>query len=159
MLADLDRARDALHAIPPDLPRDEWVRAGMAAHAAGLPFDEFDAWSAGGGNYDARAARDTWRSFKDGKGLGPGTLFKMAAQAGWSPGDKRERARYAKAPGRPAERAKAPRPGMGAAEVWQRCEPAAASHAYIEAKQGTAEGLRVVPAGDSLRIAGASVAG
>ena len=42
MLADLDRARDALHAIPPDLPRDEWVRAGMAAHAAGLPFDEFD---------------------------------------------------------------------------------------------------------------------
>lgn len=159
MLADLDRARDALHAIPPDLPRDEWVRAGMAAHAAGLPFDEFDAWSAGGGNYDARAARDTWRSFKDGKGLGPGTLFKMAAQAGWSPGDKRDRARYAKAPGRPAERTKAPRPGMGAAEVWQRCEPAAASHAYIEAKQGTAEGLRVVPAGDSLRIAGASVAG
>ena len=159
MLADLDRARDALHAIPPDLPRDEWVRAGMAAHAAGLPFDEFDAWSAGGGNYDARVARDTWRSFKDGKGLGPGPLFKMAAQAGWSPGDKRERARYAKAPGRPAERAKAPRPGMGAAEVWQRCEPAAASHAYIEAKQGTAEGLRVVPAGDSLRIAGASVAG
>ena len=89
----------------------------------------------------------------------PPRLFKMAAQAGWSPGDKRERARYAKAPGRPAERAKAPRPGMGAAEVWQRCEPAAASHAYIEAKQGTAEGLRVVPAGDSLRIAGASVAG
>lgn len=159
MLADLDRARDALHAIPPELPRDEWVRAGMAAHAAGLPFDEFDAWSAGGGNYDARAARDTWRSFKDGKGLGPGTLFKMAAQAGWSPGDKRDRARYTKAPGRPAERTKAPRPGMGAAEVWQRCEPAAASHAYIEAKHGTAEGLRVVPAGDSLRIAGASVAG
>ena len=159
MLADLDRARDALHAIPPDLPRDEWVRAGMAAHAAGLPFNEFDAWSAGGGNYDARAARDTWRSFKDGKGLGPGTLFKMAAQAGWSPGDKRDRVRYAKAPGRPAERTKAPRPGMGAAEVWQRCEPAAASHAYIESKQGTAEGLRVVPAGDSLRIAGASVAG
>jgi putative DNA primase/helicase len=159
MLADLDRARDALHAIPPDLPRDEWVRAGMAAHAAGLPFDEFDAWSAGGGNYDARAARDTWRSFKDGKGLGPGTLFKMAAQAGWSPGGKRDRARYAKAQGRPAERTKAPRPGMGAAEVWQRCEPAAASHAYIEAKQGTAEGLRVVPAVDSLRIAGASVAG
>lgn len=159
MLADLDRARDALNAIPPDLPRDEWVRAGMAAHAAGLPFDEFDAWSAGGGNYDARAARDTWRSFKDGKGLGPGTLFKMAAQAGWSPGDKRDRARYAKAPGRPAERRKAPRPGMGAAEVWERCEPAAASHAYIEAKQGTTEGLRVVPAGDSLRIAGASVAG
>jgi hypothetical protein len=98
MLVDLDRARDVLRVIPPDLPRDEWVRAGMAAHAAGLPFDELDACSAGGGSYDARAARDTWRSFKDGMGLGPGTLFKMAAQAGWSPGDKR--ARYAKAAGR-----------------------------------------------------------
>jgi hypothetical protein len=48
---------------------------------------------------------------------------------------------------------------MSAGEVWKRCEPAPASHAYIEAKQGTAEGLRMVPAGDSLRIAGASVAG
>lgn len=159
MLADLDRAREALQAIPPDLPRDEWVRAGMAAHAAGLPFDEFDAWSAAAGNYDARAARDTWRSFKDGKGLGPGTLFKMAAQAGWSPGDKRERARHAKAPGRPQAAPARGRGGMSAADVWKRCEPAAASHAYIEAKQGRPEGLRVVPAGDPLRIAGASLAG
>jgi len=35
MAADTDRARDALQSIPPDLPRDEWVRAGMAFHAAG----------------------------------------------------------------------------------------------------------------------------
>jgi hypothetical protein len=159
MLVDLDRARDALQAIPPDLPREDWVRAGMAAHAAGLPFDEFDAWSAAAGTYDARAARDAWRSFKDGKGLGPGTLFKMAAQAGWSPGDKRERARHAKAPGRPQAAPAPGRGGMSAADVWKRCEPATASHAYIEAKQGRPEGLRVLPAGDPLRIAGASVAG
>jgi putative DNA primase/helicase len=156
MLADLDRARDALNAIPPDLPRDEWVRAGMAAHAAGLPFDEFDAWSAGGGSYDARAARDTWRSFKDGKGVGPGTLFRMAAEHG---GYGRRRERPAKASARPAEPPKRGRPNPSAADVWKRCEPAAASHAYIEAKQGTAEGLRVVPAGDPLCIAGTSVAG
>ena len=37
---DLDRARNALHAIPPDLPRNDWVKVGMAAHAAGLSFDE-----------------------------------------------------------------------------------------------------------------------
>lgn len=159
MLVDLDRVRDALQAIPPDLPRDEWVRAGMAAHAAGLPFDEFDAWSAGAGTYDARAARDTWRSFKDGKGLGPGTLFKMAAQAGWSPGDRRESARHAKAPGRPPEAPARARGGMSAAEVWTRCKPAAASHAYIKAKQGRPDGLRVVSADDPLRISGASVAG
>ena len=159
MLADLDRAREALQAIPPDLPREEWVRAGMAAHAAGLPFDEFDAWSAGGGNYDARAARDTWRSFKAGKGLGPGTLFKMAAQAGWSPADKRERARYAKAPGRPQAAPARARAGMGAVDVWNRCEPAAASHGYIEAKQGRPDGLRVVPDSDPLRVNGERMAG
>ena len=61
---DLDRARDALQFIPPDLPRDEWVTVGMAAHAAGLQFDDFNAWSAAAGNYSERDARDTWRSFK-----------------------------------------------------------------------------------------------
>ncbi len=58
---DINRARDALHAIPPDLPRPEWVKAGMAAHAAGLSFDDFDSWSALADCYEAAAARDTWR--------------------------------------------------------------------------------------------------
>ena len=49
-MADTAKAIDALHAIPPDLPRDEWVRAGMAAQAAGLDFDTFNDWSAGAGN-------------------------------------------------------------------------------------------------------------
>ncbi|MBK7051616.1 MAG: PriCT-2 domain-containing protein [Rhodoferax sp.] len=43
---DTDRARDALNTIPPDLPRDQWVKAGMAFHAAGGGFDDFDQWSA-----------------------------------------------------------------------------------------------------------------
>lgn len=159
MLVDLDRARDALQAIPPDLPRDEWVRAGMAAHAAGLAFDEFDAWSNGASNYDARDARDTWRSFRDGKGLGPGTLFYMAAQHGYSAGNNRELASAASAPGRPQATPARVCAGMSTAEVWKRCTPAAASHGYIEAKQGISDGLRVVPVGDPLRIAGASVAG
>ncbi len=159
MLADLERARDALHAIPPDLSHDEWVRVLMAGSAAGLSHDDLEAWSAKGQSYNQGDFRSTMRSIKPDGGIGRGTLFKVAGQAGWSPGAKRERDRPAKAPGRPVERVKAPRPGMGAAEVWERCEPAAASHAYIEAKQGTAEGLRVVSAGESLRIAGASVAG
>ena len=48
---------------------------------------------------------------------------------------------------------------MGAAEAWARCNPAPAGHPYIRAKDGRAEGLRMVPEGDPLRIAGASVAG
>ena len=59
MAAPADRARDALQAIPPDLPRDEWVKVGMAAQAAGLDFDSFNAWSAGAGNYSERDARSS----------------------------------------------------------------------------------------------------
>jgi putative DNA primase/helicase len=157
---DLDRARDALHAISPGLPRDEWVRVGMAAQAAGLGFDDFDAWSAQADNYEARAARDTWRSFKPDGRTGAGSLFYLARAEGW--GDKGQPAARndpTKAPRRPAEPRKAPRPGMGAAEVWARCKPATDGHPYIAAKQGRSEGLRRVPDADPLRIAGASVAG
>ena len=82
MATDIERARAALQAIPSDCDRDTWVRAGMAARAAGLDFEDFDSWSAQAGNYDARAARDTWRSFKPGKGVGAGTLHRMAAEHG-----------------------------------------------------------------------------
>ena len=42
---DLNRARAALQSIPPDLPRDEWVRVLMAGQSAGLDGDELRAWS------------------------------------------------------------------------------------------------------------------
>ncbi len=162
MPADLDRARDALQFIPPDLPRDEWVTVGMAAHAAGLQFDDFNAWSAAAGNYSERDARDTWRSFKPGKGVGAGTLFKVAADHGRgrdSAANNVRQSRPTQAPTRPAAPAKAPRPGMGAAEVWARCKPATAEHGYIVEKQGNAAGLRVVPDGDLLTVAGQRMAG
>lgn len=152
---DIDRAREALHCIPPDLPREDWVRAAMAAHAAGLTFDDFDAWSAGADCYRAAAARDTWRSIKPGGGIGAGTLFRMAADHGHKPQQEAPQ----KAPTRPAGASKPARPGMGAADVWGRCAPASANHPYIAAKQGIPDGLRIVPDGDPLRIAGQSVAG
>ena len=152
----LSDARDALNSIPPDLPRDEWVKAGMGAHAAGLDFDAFDAWSAGADNYDARAARDTWRSFKAGKGIGAGTLFRMAAEHGQHMHRPQQARRKAAAP------PQMPKPGMSAAEVWARCQSATSGHPYVlEKGMGGAplEGLRVLPAGDPLRIAGQSMAG
>ena len=159
MLAETERAIDALHSIPPDLPRDEWVRAGMAAQAAGLNFDAFDSWSAGAGNYDARAARDTWHSFKPGKGVGAGTLFKLAAENGWRMGtDKPQR----QAAARPAEPQRNPSPGMSPADVWERCEAATNSHPYIGQKQAAGvplDGLRMLPAADGLTIQGERMAG
>ena len=158
-----DRARDALKSIPADLPRDEWVRAGMAAQAAGLDFDTFDNWSAEAGNYDAAAARDTWKSFKPGKGVGAGTLFKLAAENGWRMGaDKPQRQAPAKALTRTVEPPRKPVPGMAAADVWERCEAATNEHGYIVDKRATGvplDALRVLPAGDALTIQGESMAG
>lgn len=161
MLTDTARASDALYSIPPDLPRDEWVRTGMAAQSAGLDFDSFNEWSAQADNYNERDARDTWRSFTPGKGVGAGTLFKLAAENGWRmSGDKPQRTTPAKT--RPTEPPRKPAPGMAAADVWSRCESATNAHGYILAKGAAGvplDALRVVPAGDSLRIAGQSVAG
>ena len=159
---DTDRARDALQAIPPDVPRDECVRAGMAAQAAGLDFDTFNDWSAGAGSYSERDARDTWRSFKPGKGIGPGTLYRVAAEHGWRMGEGKPQQRPPQAPRQAAEPQRKPAPGMSPAEVWERCEPATAGHPYIVAKGAAGvplDALRVVPAGDPLRIAGQSMVG
>nr|WP_043565447.1 AAA family ATPase [Acidovorax sp. KKS102] len=162
MTNDTAKAIDALHAIPPDLPRDEWVKVGMGAHAAGVDFDTFDAWSAGAGNYDAAAARDVWRSIKPGKGVGAGTLFRKAAENGWRMGEGKPQQRPPQAPRKAAEPPRKPAPGMSPAEVWARCEAATDAHPYIVAKAAAGvplDGLRVLPAGAGLRIAGQSMAG
>lgn len=80
----LDRARKALHSIPADLPRPDWIRVGMSAKAVGLDFQDFDLWSATGATYKAQDAITAWRSFKTSDGIGPGTLFYYAVQHGWS---------------------------------------------------------------------------
>ncbi|OYY27876.1 MAG: DNA primase [Acidovorax sp. 17-64-282] len=151
-----------MHSIPPDLPRDEWVKVGMAAQAAGLDFDTFNEWSAGAGNYSERDARDTWRSFKPGKGIGPGTLYRVGAEHGWRMGEGKPQQRQQQAPRKAAEPQRKPAPGMSPAEVWERCDAATAAHGYIVAKAAAGvplDALRVVPGGDALRIQGQSMAG
>lgn len=149
-----ERARSALWSIPADTPRPDWVETGMAAKDAGLTFDDFDQWSAQAGNYDPRDCRDTWRSFKPGKGIGPGTLFKRAKEHGWTDG-------ATKAPPRrnnPKPTPSAPeKPKHTPAEVWKACEPATAQHGYIIRKGGRPEGLRVYRG--PLKIAGYPMAG
>lgn len=163
--ADIQDALDALHFIDPGLPRDEWVKVGMAAKTAGISFEDFDAWSAQAGNYQPADCRDTWRSFKDGRGITERTLFRTAAQYGYRKG---------KAPvSRPvspvvttqttqATQPRKPAPGMSPAEVWSRCLPATHDHGYIVSKKSVGiplDDLRVVPAGDPLKAAGESMVG
>ncbi len=159
--SNLDRARSALFHMSPDMSRSDWVKAGMGAHAAGLSFDDFDQWSAAGGNYKAPECRATWRSFKAGKGVTDGALFGMAIDRGWTDGDK-STPRPEQAATRPVEPPRKPVKGMSPAEVWSRCEAASAGHGYIVAKAAAGvplDSLRVVPASDGLRIAGQSMAG
>jgi len=155
-----DRLRDALHAIPPDLSREMWVKAGMAFHAGGGSFEDFNHWSSLGNKYNAQNCYSTFRSFKiSSAGVGVGTLFGMARDYGWVEGN----ASHQRQPALPRpEPLGKPMPGNSAVEVWDRCEAATNAHGYIAAK-GAADvpldTLRVVPAGDTLRIAGQSVAG
>ena len=168
---DTARARDALFSIPADCERAAWVKTGMAYHAAGGDFDTFNEWSAPAPSYNAQACKATWRSFKAAPGgVGPGALFGMARDNGWNESHQRQEMDFSdllkqapKAATKPVEPPKAPpRPGMGASEVWSRCEPATNGHGYILSKKaaGVPLGdLRLVPAGDSLHIAGQAMAG
>jgi hypothetical protein len=155
---EVERVHDALHNIPPDLPRDEWVKVGMAFHAAGGSFDDFDNWSAGGTTYKAQECRSTWRSFESGKGIGAGTLFFIARQYGYGAGTRHQPSPLP----RPPEAAAKSQMGMDATEVWKRCEPATNAHPYVVQKRASGvplDSLRVLPVGDSLLIAGECMAG
>lgn len=155
-LNDIDRTRAALAYIPPDLPRDDWVKVGMALHDAGLSEDDFIEWSRPAPSFDLQDCQTTYRSFKQGKGVGTGTLYHMAANYGWRAETLTLR-HFA-----PNQPTKAPTPTTDPLPIWNRCEGAKPDHPYIKAKKAEAvplDLLRVVPAGDPLRIMGESMAG
>ncbi len=159
MRDDTERAREALQAIPASLPREDWVRVGMAAKAAGLTLDDFTDWSSNADNYGGeRDCRDVWHSFK-GQGIGPASLFGIAFRHGWSDNGRRTRTPEQRQPTAPRQQVKPTAPRIAPADLWAQCEPASPRHGYIVAKRGNAEGLRQVPSGSPLRIAGQSVAG
>lgn len=157
---DIDRARAALSYIPADLPRDEWLKVLMGAHAAGLTGQEVEVWSAIGTSFNQTDFHSAWRSIKPGKGIGVATLFSIAKKHGWSDGvgDKPS----PKRPIKPIEASPRPHSGANATEVWNRCETATNAHPYVIKKNavGVPLGhLRVVPAGDDLTIMGEYLGG
>nr|WP_326527941.1 AAA family ATPase [Rhodoferax sp.] len=165
MLTDTSRAVDALHAIPPTIDHDTRARVGMAAKDAGVTFDDYDAWQSTNPRYNAVEVRSMWHSYDDGP-VKAGTLYRIAAEHGWringntkpKPKPKTAQERIAC----PVEQPRKPVPGMSAAEVYDRSQPAKNQHAYIAAKKAAGvplDALRVVAAGDPLRIMGESMAG
>ena len=80
-----EKIEEALHTIPADLPRSEWVRVLMGLKTeGGDDAKELDQrWSERGEGYDAAAFDSTWRSIKATGGVGIGTVFGLAKQHGW----------------------------------------------------------------------------
>lgn len=162
---EIERARSALHSLDAGCGRDEWVRAAMAAKAAGLPEDDFLSWSATGANFGGeRDVRSVWRSITPGGGIGPGTLFRMAGDIGWNDTQTRQtgaqvaRASRSMPKVQPNPQA-AKTPARGLAATFEGYPLATSDHPYIVAKRGNPDGLRVVPTDDPLTIQGKRVAG
>ncbi len=167
MDSEVSRALDALNHIDAACARDVWVRAGMAAKSAGIAFADFNNWSASAPNYvNENDCRSTWKSFDESGAVTPATLFGMAYEQGWQDPSKRTNSSYPnpsttqtkQAPPKPVKQAE----NSKAADVWARCEQATNEHPYITDKGAAGvplDDLRVLPAGDPLRIAGEPMAG
>lgn len=149
---ELERARSALWSIDPGCTREEWVRIGMGAKAAGLNFDDFHNWSSEAGNYRNEAeCRSVWNSINEG-GVSDASLFYAAKAAGWTDDvtvrterpQSRQNERKPEQPSKP--------PLYDPATLWNACQPATATHEYIDRKKGLPDGLRSYTG--SLTIAG-----
>ena len=84
--SDIDRAVKALHHISPDCDYDQWIELGQALHTefgeAGL--GPWMTWSMAGQKFAGTKDIELhWKSFHQGKGVGLGTLYKHAKDAGW----------------------------------------------------------------------------
>ena len=74
-----------LDVLDPSLPREDWIKVGMALHSGGYPFAMFDTWSARSTDkYNARDCALQWKSFKAGP-VTMGPLYALAQRGGWAP--------------------------------------------------------------------------
>lgn len=145
---ELERLRSMLLFLDPDVPRDQWIRAGMAAKAAGLDVDDWHQWSKGGSTYNEHDADDAWNSFDADGPVTGATLAGMARDAGWTDSTPGASPRSSHQP----DLVKPGRTREEIQSVWDRFVQARADHPYLARKGIKADGLRVVPAGDPLTI-------
>ena len=74
-----------LDVLDPNLPREDWIKVGMALHSGDYPFTLFDEWSARSPEkYNARDCALQWKSFKAGP-VTMGTFYALAKREGWAP--------------------------------------------------------------------------
>src|ERR1035437_6160224 len=137
-MSEQDRALSALMHLDSGREREYWVKAGMAAHAAGLSFDDFHSWSAPAGNYKSENdCLTVWKSFKDSGGVSAASLYQMAFITGWKDTKRAQAANGSRASVPVAAPRKAPVTPIkqsdsgNASHVWQLGDPATNMHGYI----------------------------
>lgn len=160
MIAEIEKARAALYAIPPNVSYDIWLRAGMAALTAGLSISEIDTWSSTAENYKGtKDVESTFRNVKIEGGITAGTLFYIASEHGYvtkpftDPNPRLKKT---------IEKTQATFAGGTAVDIWERCERATYDQPYIVSKQAIGiplDDLRVVPSRDSLTLCGEKMSG
>lgn len=132
----IDRARTMLAFIPAD-DRDIWVTVGMALHSefSDAGFSLWDCWSQFAPNYDEKAAREVWRSFRRGP-ITIATLVHLAKTHGWRPDASPERV-LPPPPPKAAPKPQKSNTGRYALELWLAADCSdhvVASHPYAKAK-------------------------
>ncbi len=156
MTGDVERIREALHFIPAS-DRDTWVKMGMAVkyELGDTGFDVWEGWSLQAESFNAKDARDVWKSLRGNGKVTAGTLFHEAKAHGWrddgthqkpTPEELAERRRIA------AERAAKEEADLAreraeaakkAAAIWEAAKPAPADHPYLTRKGIKAHGARL----------------
>jgi len=156
---DLSDAIIALSYIPADLPREQWVRIGMAFHALGGDFHTFDNWSSSAPSYKYQDCLSTWKSFKNkDDGVSGGTLFYVAKKYGWNPNAKLTNQTFEDF----SENLQKDFSKLKIDEIWNRSLPATHEHPYIVGKNAVGvplDNLRVLPENDPYMQCGERLAG
>jgi putative DNA primase/helicase len=143
--------------------RDTWVKLAFVLkdEFGEVAFDAWDQWSQSAGNYDARAARDVWKSCRSSgssRKASIGTLVALAKEGGWKPSEtdrkpidpaEVERRRVAREQRLQEEQAEderlAAEAAAKAAKMWAAARPAEnRSHDYLARKQISGIGARTL---------------
>jgi putative DNA primase/helicase len=92
MTTNINDIRAALACIPANLPRDEWVRMGMAlkSELSSEGYTLFVEWSATAESFKESDAKSAWRSFKASGGVSIASLFHLAKEHGYKPPTDRQ---------------------------------------------------------------------
>ena len=148
MTDDQERTREALQFIAAS-DRDTWLRMGMAikSELADAGFNIWDAWSQQAASYNARDARDVWKSIKAGGGVGIGTLYHEAKAAGWrddgahqtptpeAMAERRHNLAELAAKNEADEARERADAAKNAAAIWKAATPVNADNPYLKRKQ------------------------